>query len=198
MDHHAEAAGAADTANRGRGDDENLSVADGRELAHQRLLDGLSGLVRVLGALLERVQHHEHGASVRRVGTRCTREADDVHRMRNARRLQSHLDDALVDGVGAIERGGRRELRDGDEIAAVDRRDEANRRLAELVHAEDDDADVDDEHQHRQAHEPADHPRITVRSLFERPVEGAEESFHRPHVPGRLVLLAVRLEEQRA
>ena len=52
-----------------------------------------------------------------------------------------------------VERGRRRQLRDDDQVAAVELRDEADRRLAELVEAEGDDAGIDDEHQHGDAHE---------------------------------------------
>ena len=55
--------------------------------------------------------------------------------------------------VGARERGARRQLRDDDEIAAVELRDEADRRLAEFIEAEGDDAGIDHQHQHGDAHQ---------------------------------------------
>ena len=58
-------------------------------------------------------------------------------------RLERDLDGAAVDLVGARERGARRQLRHDDQEAAVDRRDEADRRLAELVEAEREDAGID-------------------------------------------------------
>ena len=45
--------------------------------------------------------------------------------------------------VGARQRRAGRQLRDDDQIAAVELRDEADRRLAELVEAEGDDAGID-------------------------------------------------------
>ena len=63
------------------------------------------------------------------------------------------LDRAPVDLVGAVERGARRQLRHDDQIAAVELRDEADRRLAEFVEAEGEDAGIDDQHQHGDAHD---------------------------------------------
>ena len=60
------------------------------------------------------------------------------------------------------ERGGRRQLRDGDQIAAVDCRNKADRGLAELVHAEGDNAGIDNQHDHRDTHDPPDEPRIPM------------------------------------
>ena len=55
-----------------------------------------------------------------------------------------------------VKRGGRRELRHDDQIAAVELRNKADRGLAELVHAERDNAGIDDQHHHSDAHEFAD------------------------------------------
>ncbi len=67
--------------------------------------------------------------------------------------LERDLDRPAVDLVGARERGARRQLRDDDQIAAVELRDEADRRLAEFVEAEGEDAGIDDQHQHGDAHQ---------------------------------------------
>ena len=53
-------------------------------------------------------------------------------------------DHAAVDRVGAVERGAARQLRHGDQVALVGLRDEARRRLAELVQAEGEHARIDE------------------------------------------------------
>ena len=64
----------------------------------------------------------------------------------DARHLQRDVDDAPLHRVGARERRAGRQLRHHDEIAAIELRDEADRRLAEFVEAEGDDAGIDHQH----------------------------------------------------
>ena len=97
--------------------------------------------------------------------------ADDVHRMRDARRIQRDFHRAPVDVVGARERGRRRQLRDDDEIAAVELRDEADRRLAEFIEPEGDDAGIDHQHQHGDAHRARRQPAIAPRQGVEVAIE---------------------------
>ena len=73
----------------------------------------------------------------------------------DARHLQRDLDDAPLHLVGARQRRARRQLRHDDEIAAVELRDEADRRLAEFVEAEGDDAGIDQQHDRRRSAPPA-------------------------------------------
>jgi len=83
-------------------------------------------------------------------------------------------------------------LHDGDEIAAVDLRDEANRRLAEFIETEGQHAGVDDEHQHRDAHHPSSQPAIALCKAVEADVKQAEETVDRPLPPA---IRAARSEE---
>ena len=105
----------------------------------------------IAGALLERIEHDEDGAGVGRGRARGAGEADDVHGVGDAGNLQCDLGRAPIDRVGARERGAAGKLRHDDEIADVELRDEADRRLAELVHAEGEHGAVDDEHDRRQS-----------------------------------------------
>ena len=81
----------------------------------------------------------------------------------DARHLQRDVDDAPLHLVGARQRRAGRQLRHHDEIAAVELRDEADRRLAEFVEAEGDDAGIDQQHDHGEAHHPRGDPAIALR-----------------------------------
>ena len=60
---------------------------------------------------------------------------------------------AAVTASVRVERRAGGSCGDDDEIAAVELRDEAARRLAEFVEAEGDNAGIDDEHDRGEAHE---------------------------------------------
>ena len=122
------------------------------------------------------VEHDEDRAGIRRIGEGRAGESDDVHGVGDARHLQRDVDGAAVDLVGARQRRRRRQLRDDDEIAAVELRDEAHRRPAEFVEAEGNDAGIDHQHQHRDAHHAARQPAIAARQRVEAPIEDAERS----------------------
>ena len=63
-----------------------------------------------------------------------------------------------------------------DEIAAVDLRDEADRRLAELVEAVGDDADIDEQHDHGVADHARGDQAVEVAEPVEAPIEQPEEA----------------------
>ena len=149
LDHHAEAAGVADAVHRRRLHHEDQRFLDRRQLAEQRALNAGRGLVRIPGPVLEGIEHQEGRAGIRRVGEGRAGEADDVDRAFDARRLERDVDDPALHLVGARQRGARRQLAHHDEVAAVDLRDEAARRLAEFVEAEGDDAGIDQQHDRR-------------------------------------------------
>ena len=100
----------------------------------------------------------------------------------DAGHLQRDIERALLHGVGARQRGAGRQLHDDDEIAAVDLRDEADRRLPECVEAETDDDQIDHEHDGGAAHGAAGKPGNAAADLVETPIEGAEEAMDR-HLP---------------
>ena len=107
-DHHAETAGAADAAHGRRRDDEHQRFLDRRKLGEQRRLDGCRRHVRILGALLERLQHDENRAGVGGVGARRARKADDVDGVRDARDRRAPVSTArrLTASVRASEAAG--------------------------------------------------------------------------------------------
>ena len=120
---------------------------------------------------------------------------DDVDPMRHARRAECDVGDAPHDLVGARQRGTGRQLRRDDEEAAVDLRDEADRRLAELVEPECQQAGVEDDHQGGEPHRAGGEPAVAGSQRIEAPVEDAEETVHRPLVPAVAVLRIVRLQQ---
>src|ERR1019366_6866859 len=148
LDHHAETTGVAYARHWWRRGNKDQSVLDRLQAHEQLALDGGGGLLRILCTLLKRSERDEDCARIRRVGEGGAGKAHDVHRMRDTWHLERDLHRAPVDVVGARQRCGGRQLGDDDEIAAVELRDEADRRLAEFIEAEGDDAGVDHQHQH--------------------------------------------------
>ena len=163
----------------GGGCDEDQALLDRRQFLEQLALDGGGRLLGVVRALLERIERHEDRAGIGRIGEGRAGEADDVHCMRDARDLERDLGRLAVDLVGAVERSRRRQLGDDDQVAAVELRDEADRRLAELVEAEGDHAGIDDEHERGEAHELARQPAVAAGQLVETPVEHGKEAADR-------------------
>ncbi len=110
-------------------------------------------------ALLKRVEGQEDRAGIGRVGEGRTGEADHVDAVGDARHAERDVERALLHGVGARQRRRRRQLNDDDEVAAVDLRNESDRRLPECVKAEADDDEIDHEHDRSAAHGPPGQPR---------------------------------------
>ena len=125
LDHHAEAAGVADAGHRRRLHHEDQRLLDRGELPQQRAGDRGRGLIRISRALLPRIEGEEDRPGIGGIGEGRAGEADEIDAVRDAGRAQREVDRALVDRVGARKRGARRQLDHGDEIAAVDLRDEA-------------------------------------------------------------------------
>src|SRR5262249_58587807 len=117
---------------------------------------------------------------VRRGRERGAGEADDVHRVRDARHLERGVDRLAVDLVGARKRGARRQLSDDDQIPAVELWDESGRRLAELVETEREDARVGDQHDDREMDDASNDPAVAAAQSLEAAVEEGEEAADRP------------------
>ncbi len=198
LDHHAHAVGVADAAHGWRRDNEHEPFLDGGELLEQRALQRRLRLARILCALVEGIEREEDGARIGCVGEGRAREADDVDRVRHARHLQRDIDHLAVDLIRARQRRARRQLHDGDEIARVLLRNEARRRLVELVEAVGEDRGIGDEHQRRDAHDARGEAPVPVREAVEGHVEIAEETAHRPRPPAHGVPRIVRLQQQGA
>ena len=80
----------------------------------------LAEAIRQIGdAFLEGAKLREDGRVVGRLRERRCVEGCERHGVRNARRLAEHIADLLDDVLGTIERGARRQLRDGYQIALV-------------------------------------------------------------------------------
>jgi hypothetical protein len=165
----------------------------------QGSLDRRRALPGVAGPHLERLEREEYRARVRRVGEGGAREAGEVHGVDDARHLQGRLDDLPIDRIGAGERGAARQLRHDDQIAGIELRDETGGRLAELVEAIGDDAGIDEQHQHGEAHDARGEAAIASRQRLEAAIEQAEEADQRARPPARrLSVTCVRLQKQRA
>src|SRR5882762_4353685 len=95
--------------------------------------------------------------------------------MRHARLLESDLGDAPRDGLGAIERARRRQLRDRDQVLLVHLRDEAPRHGLEAEPGEDDEPAVDCERDAAVPHRDPENARIVVPGAGEAAIEALEE-----------------------
>ncbi len=124
--------------------------------------------------------------------------ADEIDAVGDAGDGESHVDDALIDGVSAGQGGGWRQLHDGDQVAAVLIRNETDRRLAEFIEAERDQAGINDQHDRREADGTARNPSIAARELVEAPVEGTEEGANRPGQNAVARMLFMRLQQKGA
>src|SRR5262249_38969086 len=139
----------------------------------------------------------ENRAGIRGIREGRAGEADDVHGAGNARRLERDVNGPHVDVVGAREGGAGRQLRDDDQVAAIDGRDKAGRRLAELIEAAGQDTDIDAQLEEGEAYEAPCEPLVAGREPIEAAVEKTEEAADRP-LPETRPLFAVRLEQQGA
>src|SRR5262249_53381915 len=166
------------------------------EALEQGTLNGCGGFLWLARALLERLERKEDGAGVRGIGKGCTGKPREVDGVRHARRLQGHFHDLAVDGIGAVKRSTARQLRDDDQVASVELRDEAARRLAELVEAVGNDRRLNDEHDHANAPEAGGEPAVSARHRLEASIEYPEEAVHGCHPPAGSGAMRVRLEEE--
>ena len=97
---------------------------DRRELCRTGCPQCRRRLTGILRAVLRRPEHQKRGPGVRRVGEGRAGEADDVDGA-DTPGVFSAIDDAPLHRVGARQRRAGRQLRHHDEIAAIERRDEA-------------------------------------------------------------------------
>ena len=118
--------------------------------------------------------------------------------MRDAGRVQTDLDHPPLNLVSASQGGAGRQLQYPDEIAAVDLRNEPERRIAEFIEPVAQDGDVEDKHEADNAYRAADQPMMAAGETIKSPVEGGEKSAHRPRPPGYVRLPRPWFEQERA
>src|SRR6478735_9994718 len=118
--------------------------------------------------------------------------------MRDPGSFEGDVDDPLLYLAGTGQRGSSGKLNHHDQIAAVDLRDEPDRRLAELVEAIGENADIENEHNDDVAHGARDQPVVTRAKAIETPVEAAEKSADRALPPLLFVALGSPFEQQGA
>src|SRR4051812_34779281 len=118
--------------------------------------------------------------------------------MRDPGGLEGDVDDPLLYLVGTGQRGSSGKLEYYDQIAAVDLRDEPDRRLAEFVETIGKNADIENEHNDDVAHGARNQPVVTSPNPIEAPVEAAEKLADRAFPPLLFVALRSPFEEQGA
>ena len=131
LDHHAEAAGVADARHRRRQHHDHQRFLDRRKLAGTAApwmpaADWSGSLAR----FSKSIEHQEHRAGIRRIGEGRAGEADDVDARARRPAPSSAMSTARRCTASVrVERSAGRQLRHDDEIAAIELRDEADRRL---------------------------------------------------------------------
>ena len=144
LDLQLEAAGRADAEDGRRVKNENERILNSRVLPLQPLDDGVGFLVRA-HALLERLERDEDDACAGGVGEAVDRETGERDGRLDIGILQRDGAHRADDGLGAVERGALRQLREADEILLVLRRHEAGRHDVEEIHRGADEAGVEDQ-----------------------------------------------------
>ena len=198
LDHHAEATGGADAADRRRRYDQNEAFLDYGQLLQEGSLERGTRFLRILRALLEWLEGDEDGTRVGSVGEGGAREADQVDRVADPGHLKGQFRDPPIDFIGSCERSAPRQLRYDDEVALIDLRDEADRRFTELVETEEDHAGIHDHHQHGEAHDPRRQPAVAAPERVKAEIEAAKETMDRARPPPVALMTGVRLQEQGA
>ena len=174
LDIDLEAAAGADAGHRGRRDHQDEGFAQRLHLAAQIVEDGRGGEA-CLHPLLERLQGDEDHARIGGVGEGRAVEAGERHRVGDAGPRQQDVGCLSHDAVGALQARARRQRNRGDEVGAVERRDEARRRAGELKIGQPDEAAVDHQHQRRDAQRPPRQSGIARRQPLEQLVEAGEK-----------------------
>ena len=170
-----EAARGAQAFDRRRTEDADPRRGDRAELLAQPRDDRWRAELRLASPLLERLEDHEHAADVADVRAQHGRVAGQVDRVGDARLFAGDLAHLADDLVGAVERRAVGKLRVENQIALVLLGNEADRHGLEAEVGQTHQAAVDQQHNHADAQQPADHPAVDVDRDVEEPVEPAEE-----------------------
>ncbi|MNM94053.1 hypothetical protein D3C81_1064430 [compost metagenome] len=174
FDLQAETTDGAQPLYRRRWEDGDVGVFDIGELRVQRGGNRRGRLARVF-TLIERLERGEHDAAVRAVGEAVDRQAREGHRVGHARLLEGDLAHLLDHRFRAVEAGGIRQLREGDQVLFVLRRHETGRRRRKAQPGHDDQATVDEQGDAAAADDPADRADVAMAGPVEEAVERAEQ-----------------------
>ncbi len=199
LDIHLETAAGSDARHRWRRDHQHESLAQSLRLATQVIEDGVRRETG-LHPLLEWFQGDEDHPGIGSAREGRSVEARERHRVGHTGARKQELRCALNDPVRPLEARARRQGDCGDEVAAIERRDEARGRAAELIVGQADQAGIDHQHERRHAQHPARQSGIAGRQPFEQSVETGEKNIERlaqGRPEARLCLLAMRSQEQR-
>ena len=148
-------------------------------------------------AFVEILERQEDRGGVRLVAAEEI-EAGDFHRVEHAGRFARDLCDLVDDGLRAIERGGVGELRKGDGVAAILRREKTAGHDFESERGQPEQPGIDQEHDDREPSEPCDGVAVGIPAQAKtllKPEEPAEQTVEQALEP--VLLRAVRLEQER-
>ncbi len=183
---HAEAAGGADAADRGRGDDPDIGAVNGRKTLLQVRDDArLRQVVRA--AIFEGLQDQIDLAAVGGGGVAGGVDPGIDRGGLHARGGEDAGGDLAHDRVGAAQRSAGRQGGGDQQVALVLGRDEPARRVRQPPAGERDQAGIDDQHDHRHVDQLVGHAGIAVAEFVEAVVEQQPEALDRVAPPGDLM-----------
>ena len=127
-----------------------------------------------VGAAMEVVQHHVHGAEIGGIGVQQDRLAGDGHGVLDPFRAIGDGLDAAHDLLRPLDRRGVGQLHVHQQVALVLGGNEARRRVGEAPPGQRQQAAVNQQHQHAHPQQPAHGPAIKVGRVVEAAIEEAE------------------------
>jgi len=174
FDHHLEAAGGAQAADRRRAEDEQHAVLDLAELLANGLEDRV-GAALGLQTLVEGLERDEHRAQVRTVGPQHERHPTDADDMADAGDLADQPGRPAHHLLGPLQRRGIGELGRHEQVALVLVGNEADGHAAEAPARQVQQPDVNRQRHQAHAEQLSHGPRIPADGCGERPIEEPEE-----------------------
>ena len=151
--------------------------------------------------IVQRRQAREDRSGVGRHGEGRRVEASERRDMLDAGRLQDDVGRPLHHRLGPFQRGARRQLQHGDQVALVLLRNEPGRRAGELHAGDADQRGIDDQHHRQPAHQSSGDAAVTVGQPVKAAVEtreGRRPGSGRARPARACLVRIVRLEQQRA
>ncbi len=143
LDDHAEAAGIADAAHRRRQHRDEEAVLDLGQPAIELGLDACADWRGSLARFSKESSTRKIAPALGELVKVAPEKPTTFTPWATPGTLERDVERALLHRVGARQRRAGRQLHHDDHVAGVDLRDEADRRLAELVEAETDHDDID-------------------------------------------------------
>ena len=180
FDHQLESAGRSQAVDGGRAEDIDQSLLD--LAAEGRLQPTGDDAVRepLSHARVKIVEHQIHRAEVRRVRVEQNRLAGNRHRVLDARRVAGNFLDSLHDLLRALHGSRIGQLDIDHQVALVLRRNESFRRRLKAAVGQNQQAAVNQQHDHADAKQSADRAGVDGGRAVEAPVERAKRPGEQP------------------